>query len=202
MKYLLCPGCDSPFPPSCSLPCLEDFLAHFCQSHPSYNIELRTHLFHEASPEDKKDSPALTRDNRHAHLHSELRSRIQPLFLASGSCSSFPVPTFSQEHSHILAWCLFYTVPLKGLPGLILRKVSGMGAALWTDLLSWLVFPGGSVVKNLLTSAEDTGLIPESGKSPGGGNGIPLQYSCLENPMDRGTWQAIVHGVGKGLNTA
>ena len=58
------------------------------------------------------------------------------------------------------------------------------------------------MVKNLPANAGDAGLIPESGKSPGGGNGIPLQYSCLENPMDRGTWQAIVHGVGKGLNTA
>ena len=40
----------------------------------------------------------------------------------------------------------------------------------------------------------DTGWIPESGRSPGGGNGNPLQYSCLENPMDRGAWGAIVHG--------
>ena len=40
-------------------------------------------------------------------------------------------------------------------------------------------------------------MIPGSGRSPGEGNGIPLQYSCLENPMDRGTWQAIVHGVAR-----
>ena len=43
--------------------------------------------------------------------------------------------------------------------------------------------------------AEDQGLIPESGRSPGGGHGNPLQYSCLENPMDRGAWPATVHGV-------
>ena len=43
----------------------------------------------------------------------------------------------------------------------------------------------------------DMGLIPESGGSPGGGHGNPLQYSCLENPMDRGAWQATVHGVAK-----
>ena len=42
------------------------------------------------------------------------------------------------------------------------------------------------------------GLIPGSGGSHGEGNGNPLQHSCLENPMDRGTWQAIVHGVAKG----
>ena len=45
--------------------------------------------------------------------------------------------------------------------------------------------PGGSVVKNLPASAEDVGSIPASGRSPGRGNGNPLQYSCLENPMDR-----------------
>ena len=43
----------------------------------------------------------------------------------------------------------------------------------------------------------DTGLIPGSGRFPGGGNGHPLQYSCLENSMDRGTWLAVVHGVRK-----
>ena len=51
-------------------------------------------------------------------------------------------------------------------------------------------FPGGSVVKNLPANAGDTGLIPGPGRSSGEGNGIPLQYSCLENPMDRGAWQA------------
>ena len=43
----------------------------------------------------------------------------------------------------------------------------------------------------------DTGLIPGSGRSPGAGNGNPLQYSCLENPMDRGGWRAAVHAVAK-----
>ena len=45
--------------------------------------------------------------------------------------------------------------------------------------------------------ARDSDLIPESGRSPGGGHGNSLQYSCLENPMDRGAWQAIVHRVAK-----
>ena len=58
-------------------------------------------------------------------------------------------------------------------------------------------FPGGSVIKNSPASAEGAGSIPGSGRSPGGGNGISLQYSCLENPMDRGAWQAIVHGVAE-----
>ena len=52
-------------------------------------------------------------------------------------------------------------------------------------------------VKNVPANAGDAGLIPESGRSPGGGNGNPLQYSCLENPMDRGAWGATVHGVAK-----
>ena len=45
----------------------------------------------------------------------------------------------------------------------------------------------------------DTGLIPGSGRSPGRGHGNPLQYSCLENPMDRGAWQAAVHRVAQSL---
>ena len=60
-----------------------------------------------------------------------------------------------------------------------------------------MVFPGGSVVKNLPANAGDTGLIPGSGRSSGVGNGNPLQYSCLGNPRDRGAWQATVHGVAK-----
>ena len=58
-------------------------------------------------------------------------------------------------------------------------------------------FPGGTVVKKPPTNAEDLGSVPGWGRSPGGGNGNPLQYSCLENPMDRGAWQATVHGVTK-----
>ena len=60
-----------------------------------------------------------------------------------------------------------------------------------------LSFPGDSAVKNLPVKAGDTGLIPGSGRSPGEENGNPLQYSCLENPRDRGDWWAAVHGVAK-----
>ena len=55
----------------------------------------------------------------------------------------------------------------------------------------------GSDGKESACSAGDGGSIPGWGRSPGEGNGNPLQYSCLENPMDRGAWQAIVHGVAK-----
>ena len=57
-----------------------------------------------------------------------------------------------------------------------------------------LDFPDVSVIKNLLTNAGDMGSISGSGRSPGEGNGNPLQYSCLENPMDRGACQATAHG--------
>ena len=61
-------------------------------------------------------------------------------------------------------------------------------------------FPGSSVIKNPPASAGDKGLISDLGRSPGEGDGYPLQYSCLENPMDGGSWQATVHGV-KRINT-
>ena len=58
-------------------------------------------------------------------------------------------------------------------------------------------FPGGSEVKASTCNAGDLGSIPGSGRSPGEGNGNPLQDSCLENSMDRGAWWATVHGVAK-----
>ena len=58
-------------------------------------------------------------------------------------------------------------------------------------------FPGRSVGKESACNAGKPGLIPVWGRSPGEGNGNPLQYSCLENLMDRGAWQATVHGVAK-----
>ena len=56
-------------------------------------------------------------------------------------------------------------------------------------------FRSGPVGKESAYNTGDLGLIPGSGRSPGEGNGNPLQYSCLGNPMDRGAWQATVHGV-------
>ena len=62
-------------------------------------------------------------------------------------------------------------------------------------------FSGGSVVKNPPTNAQDTGWIPRSGRSPGEGNGNPLQYSYLGNPKERGAWQATIHGITKEWDT-
>ena len=58
-------------------------------------------------------------------------------------------------------------------------------------------FPSGSDSKESASNARDPGLIPELGRSPGKWNGYPLQYSCLENSIDRGAWWTTVHGVTK-----
>ena len=62
-------------------------------------------------------------------------------------------------------------------------------------------FPGGSDGKPPAYNAGDLGSISGSGRPPGEGNGTPLQYSCLENPMDGGAWWATVHGAAKELDT-
>ena len=68
------------------------------------------------------------------------------------------------------------------------------------SLMNVRSFPGGTVLKNLPANAgdrRDTGLLPGSGRSTGVGDSKPLQYSCLENSMDRGAWKATVHGVAE-----
>ena len=65
------------------------------------------------------------------------------------------------------------------------------------NLTNYQGSPGGSDSKESAYSAGDPGLIPGSGRSLGEGSGNPLQYPCLENPMDRGAWQATVHWVAK-----
>ena len=88
---------------------------------------------------------------------------------------------------------------VKNLPAMQETPVQFLG---WEDVLekgmatqSSIHLIRGSEVKASACNAEDLGLIPGSGRSPGEGNGNPLQYSCLENPMDRGAWWATVHGV-------
>ena len=103
--------------------------------------------------------------------------------------------------------------PTQGLnPGLphcrqILHQLIHKGSAcfwksagtlfVFTWVQSFTGFPDGSAGKNPPANAGEAGLIPGLGRSPGGGNGNPLQYSCLGNPMDRGAWLATVHGVLK-----
>ena len=81
-------------------------------------------------------------------------------------------------------------------PGICMEKVNLQH--LFQIILKHEGFLGGSVVKNLPANtgaAGDGGSIPGSGRPPGGGHGNPFQYSCLENPMDRGAWWAAVHEV-------
>ena len=76
-----------------------------------------------------------------------------------------------------------------------------MEPIIWLGKIIQRGFPGGSVVKNPPANAGHTGSISGLGRSPGEGNGNPLQYSCLGNPINRGTWWAIVHGVAKESDT-
>ena len=111
--------------------------------------------------------------------------------------TSCPGPESRQEHIHAatchttsdlerLSACVFMTGVLRAASGHTYSPLRG--------------FPGVTVVKNPPANAGDTrdaGSIPGSGRSPGVGNGKQLQYFCLENPVDRGAWQAIVHEVTK-----
>ena len=88
---------------------------------------------------------------------------------------------------------------------LLYRRVSSMKHLLGKDLSatirnSSMGFPAGSDSKESACNAGDLASIPELGRYPGEGNGKPLQYSCLKNSMDRGAWQATVHGVIKELD--
>ena len=67
----------------------------------------------------------------------------------------------------------------------------------WVFIAVRRCFPGGSDGKESTCNVGDPSSIPGSGRPPGEGNGNPLQYSCLENPMDQGAWWATVHGVAK-----
>ena len=83
------------------------------------------------------------------------------------------------------------------LSNLPCKDVQTCDQALLDKHILYMGFPGGSEVKVSACNAGDVGSIPGSGRSPGEGNVSPLQYSCLENPMDGGAWWATVHGVAK-----
>ena len=104
-------------------------------------------------------------------------------------------------HSSILAWRIPQTEEPSGLMSIWSHRVGHK----WSDFRLksssgnsiWWGFPYSSVGKESVCNARDLGSIPGSRRSPGDGNGNPLQYSCVENPMDRGAWQAKIHGVPK-----
>ena len=92
-----------------------------------------------------------------------------------------------------------WRIPEMGEPGGLLSMGSHRVRHDWSDLAVALTlgFPGGSEVKASASSAEDPGSIPGLGRSPGEENGNPLQYSCLENPRDRGVWWAAIYGLAQ-----
>ena len=119
-----------------------------------------------------------------------------------------PLEEGMATHSSILAWRIPRTEEPGGLQSMGSQRVrhdllNNNSANLNSPkilsgcLVSLRALQGGSVVKNSPANAGDSGSISGSGISPGGGNGNPVHYSCLENPMDREAWQAIVYGVTK-----
>ena len=120
-----------------------------------------------------------------------------------------PLEKGMATHSSILAWRIPWTEEPSGLPSMVSQRV-GHGDS-WVGKFPWrsgrlptpvfLGFPGGSDGKESACNAGDLDSIPGLGRSPGGGHGNPLQYSCLENPMDRESWRATVHGVHKETDT-
>ena len=108
--------------------------------------------------------------------------------------ASFP-SSFSPFYILFLGRFLFLnTIPII----VLLKTVTKLHGWIFKTLsISFPCFPGGSEVKTSACNVGDLGLIPGSGRSPGEGNGNPLQYSCLEKPMDGGAWWATVHSVAK-----
>ena len=127
-----------------------------------------------------------------------------PSELSPSHCPCAFVATWGWNFTHSIYWTLskftlsivYSSQQLYMLSGISLISKWGLKKL---SILSRLPrgFPGGAVVKESTSQAGDVGLIPEWGRSPGEGNGNPLQYSCLENAMDRGAWRATVHRVTK-----
>ena len=119
-----------------------------------------------------------------------------------------PLENELATHSSILAWKISWTeepgrLQFKGSQRVRTWLSYWAHTSIHTYTFVW-GFPGGLVVKNPPVDEGDADWILGSGRSPGGGNGYPLQYSCLGNPMDRGAWWATVYGVSKswmGLST-
>ena len=82
-------------------------------------------------------------------------------------------------------------------PGSLPHPLPSAGLGVFILYLQCLVYSVAQTIKECACSVEDLSLFPRSGRSPEEGNGNPLQYSCLENPTDRGAWQATVYGIAK-----
>ena len=131
--------------------------------------------------ERQSNGPEWTRTPRSSSLDVSWSpsARLHSLSLPA-LCHMFSSKSFMGETSWVVQW-ITLRVPNAEGPGLI-------PARRWASLVA-------QTVKNLPANAGDPGLIPGLGRSPGEGNGCPLQYTCRENPMNREAWQAPVHGV-------
>ena len=128
----------------------------------------------------------------------------QGIHAPSESCTSFQAG--SGFHTHFLPWAgfpLYQDPSFFWIPGIVLIIKAAMITAIIIKPYIRIVGASlnGSMGKNLPANLGDAGSISGPGRSPGEGNEYPFQYSCLENPMDRGAWQAIVHGVAKESDT-
>ena len=85
----------------------------------------------------------------------------------------------------------------KKIKAVVALRSEPSGCVLFLLCVIFFGFPGGSVVKNLPVNVRNRGFIPGSERSPGEGNGSPLQYSCLEKSMDREAWWVTIHRVAK-----
>ena len=128
---------------------------------------------------------------------------LDTFFFLNRALSFFQIITLFQLKAQLFGLDPFYTKysPTVLIPILKHKSVYFTNAPILITTYRRLgVFPGGIVVKNLPANAGDKwdlGLIPGSRRTPGGGNGNPLLYSCLENPMERGAWWVVIHGVAK-----
>ena len=133
---------------------------------------------------------------------AKINKQIKPQQIITCSCRSYLLPLCKWNHFHFSEDYRIF--PMTALIFLHLD----FRIALWW-FFYWKLericsfpkirkaFPGGSDSKESACDEGDLGSIPGLQRSPGEGNGFPFQYSCLENPMDRGAWQATVHGVTK-----
>ena len=117
-----------------------------------------------------------THKHTHTHTHRETHTGIKQTFLSNNKPQRAEAKRQQGDHKH--------------------PEVSNLSTWVTDTVIS---APGKwcPLLQESACNAGDLGSIPGSGRSPGEGNGNPLQYSCLENPMDRGTWWATVHGVTK-----
>ena len=148
-------------------------------------------------PDTRGCSPPPATSMSPVSLFPRLSSSLQPhpcnIVLQPLSCLIPKSPARSSSTQHRPAEVVTAYLLILGLHNLTLPKVA--------QLFGLTFFPGGSDGKASACNVGDPGSIPGLGRSPGEGNGSPLQYSCLENPMGGGAWQATVHGVAESDTT-